>query len=48
MVQYGPYMLVIGDTDPDAVPPGVNLGGSLIPLLIFEVAGKRYLGVILG
>jgi hypothetical protein len=48
MIQYGPYMMVVGDTDPATVPPGVNLGGSLIPLLIFEVSGKRYLGVMLG
>jgi hypothetical protein len=48
MIQYGPYMMVLGGIDLDTVPPGVNVEGSLIDVLIFEVIGKRYLGVMLG
>jgi hypothetical protein len=47
MVQYGPYMLVFANIDPATVPPGVSLAANRISMLIFEVAGKRYLGVML-
>jgi hypothetical protein len=47
MIQFGPYMLVLCGIDLETVPPGVNVYGSRIDVLVFEVTGRRYLGTML-
>jgi hypothetical protein len=46
MIRYGPYMMVLGDVNPARVPAGTTIHYILI--FLFEVTGKRYLGVMLG
>ncbi len=45
MIQYGPYMLVVGGIDRATLPPGVSPTGYRLPIFVFEVTGKRLLGV---
>jgi hypothetical protein len=47
MIQYGPYMLVVGGIDPDTVQPGVSVAGYRRDVFVFEAAGRRFLGAAL-